>query len=120
MKTRLGFVSNSSSSSFLVLYEVNYNDELKNFFKEEFGKYGLKLADEYIVKGDKIKESLNEITIVEDIEDELEEPLEENKYYIIAERMAYSDEGNIEGDDCWLVDHIPNEYIKNIYEGVAD
>jgi len=114
MKIRNGFVSNSSSSSFLVVYEINYSDELKQFIQEEFGNYGLKTSEKYIINKDKVEKELqyNDINM-----EELDKPLKEDNYYILANRIAWSTEGDSEGDDCWLIDHIPNEYKNNIYSG---
>jgi len=105
LKVRLDFITNSSSSSFIVIYEVDKSDKLKEYLKEEFGKYGLRLADTYITLGKDIK--TNGFEIGEYFEDD---QIDDNKYYMSAK-------GDSEGDDAWLVKHIPSEFIKEIYNG---
>ena len=48
MKIRRDFVTNSSSSSYVCVAKVDLCDELREYMKEEFGKFGLRLLDEYV------------------------------------------------------------------------
>lgn len=50
MKVRTDYVTNSSSSSFIIVSKINKSQELLEYMKEEYGKYGLRLLDEYLVK----------------------------------------------------------------------
>ena len=112
-KVRLDFITNSSSSSFVVIYEVENNKTLKDYLKEEFGKYGLKLAGTYIELGKDIKEKK-----YHDVKDYLEDDqIDDNKHYLSANFIEWTNEGDSEGNDAWLAKHIPSEFIKEIYNG---
>lgn len=112
VKVRQDFVTNSSSSSFVVIYEVDYNEKLKEYLKEEFGKYGIGLAEGYFWLGKDIKKD-RPYEILDYID---EENIEDDKYYFSASFLEWTNgsEGE-EGDDAWLARHLPDEYIVEIY-----
>lgn len=115
-KIRLDFVTNSSSSSFICIAKIDMCEELKQFMTEEYGKFGTRLLHEYVQKGSDIKidedddyyfaECFREVGGVED-----------DTYYLRAEFIAWTNEGDTEGDDAFLYRAIPEQYKTKIYEG---
>lgn len=116
MKVRNDFVTNSSSSSYIVIQKVEFSDELLKYMAEEYGKYGLRLMKECIAPGMDIEKWLEDYDIY--VDDFLEDnEIDPEGHYLFASRESYSDEGCIEGDDAWLMDHIPGKYATEIYRG---
>ena len=83
MKLRNGFVTNSSSSSYLCVAKIDFTDELRAYMKEEFGKYGERLLKEHLQTGAKIKEDCDEIWDYFDDRGCLDD-LEDDAYYLGA------------------------------------
>lgn len=121
MKIRIDFVTNSSSSSYIVIAKVDMNPALLDEMKEEFGKYGIRMLDENIITGEEL---------IERVDEKYEEKYDVDTYintegrvfnkddhYIIARFYTWSTEGDFNGDDAWLYDHIPEKYLSDRYEG---
>ena len=112
IKVRKGFVTNSSSTSYTVIYEVNDCKELRDYLAEEYGKFGARIAEEYFVKD---KEIAKREWYFEYID---KKDFNEEKTYLKADFELSSTEGNIECDDAFLANAIPDEYKKEIYNNI--
>ena len=117
MKYRCDFVTNSSSSSYVCVAKVNYCDELVNYMKEEYGKFGLRLLGENIKTGAGIKgDSYSPAYKVLEWREKLD-LLEDAAHYLAAEFIEWTNEGDTEGEDAFLYNAIPTQYIEEIYNG---
>lgn len=120
MKLRNGFVTNSSSSSYLCVAKIDFTDELRAYMKEEFGKYGERLLKEHLQTGAEIKaENYNEIKEYFEDYGRLDE-LEDGAYYLGARFIEWTNEGDTEGDDVFLYNNIPENFKHEIYNGGDD
>lgn len=118
MKFREDFVTNSSSSSYIVIAKVDMCPALLDEMKEEFGKYGIRMIDENIITGKELIEKAEESREVDQyVEDH---DVKEDGYYITAKFYTYSTEGDTNGEDAWLYEHISEQYLSDIYEGESD
>lgn len=120
MKIRSGFVTNSSSSSFLCVAKIDLTDELRQYMKEEFGCFGERLLKEHIQTGAEIKKGK-----YNDIYDTLEcmdsiDVLEDDAHYLGARFIEWTNEGDTEGDDAFLYENIPDKFKTEIYHGSGD
>lgn len=114
MKFRKGFVTNSSSSSFICISKINLCQELKDYMKEEYGKFGERLLNEYIQKGSDILETDNEIMDVLEYTDNSFE-IKKDEYYLSARFITSTTDGDTNGDDAFLYEAIPSKYMEEIY-----
>jgi len=109
VKVRKSFVTNSSSTSYTIIYEINDCKELRDYLADEYGKFGIKIADEYFIKD---IEHANDEDLLEYLD---EDNYDLEKTYLKACFVIETTEGMVEGDDAFLANIVPDEYKKEIY-----
>lgn len=116
MKVRTDYVTNSSSSSFICVAKINDCNELRDYMKEEFGRFGERLLKNYLVTGKEIKEDKYDFDIFKEYCEENDVVIEDDSTYLQATFISWSTEGDSNGNDAFLYDNIPCKYKETIYE----
>jgi len=118
MKIRSDFVTNSSSSSFVVIQKINDCEDFKNLLKEELGNLGIRLADLYFTKGKDYRKYNDGKTEIHDYIEEENDFDEDATYFMSTHYTSSNDSEDLNGDDVFFCDNLPKcEHVKIIYQG---
>ena len=112
MKIRLDYVTNSSSSSFIICCsEIKDKKSLINYIKEEYGRKGQSIIDYHILKGSDVKEEYR--NIFEDLyvsKNDINK-IDNEKEYL----FAYEDIEDEPGCSAALTYDVSHESIEHLF-----
>ncbi len=117
MKQRKDFVTNSSSSSFICVAKIEKIEELYEYMKEEFGKFGVRLLNENLTSGADVKNSKWDWDEFKEFCEENGVIIENEAMYLSASFIEWTTEGDTEGEDAFLYRNIPDSYKKELLCG---
>lgn len=115
MKFRSGFVTNSSSSSYIVVSQVDKTPKFMEFVKEELGRYGVELAERVICKPVH-NEKYGKYEICGNTLWGASVDLDTEKTYMFSEYIEWSNEGEKDNESAWLRDRLPKEFYTDVYD----
>lgn len=118
MKFRLDFVSNSSSSSFICVAKIDVCQELIDFIKEEYGKFGANIIENNLVSGKELKNGYD-VEDYEDFFDGTDVELDDDAMYLVGTFITYTTDGDQNDDDAWLLERIPKKFKEEVFESEA-
>lgn len=118
MKFRLDFVSNSSSSSFICVAKIDVCQELIDFIREEYGKFGANILENNLVSGKELKNGYDGEDY-EDFFDGTDVELDDDAMYLVGTFIAYTTDGDQNDDDAWLLERIPKKFKEEVFESEA-
>ena len=97
MKIRNDFVTNSSSSSYVVIFKVDQNQELMDFLADEYGRFGTKIAEKYLKKGSDLGKWEKEEAI-----QFLGDQFDPDTIYLYTHYISETNEGAVDGESAFL------------------
>jgi hypothetical protein len=118
MKIRSSFVTNSSSSSYIVVYSVNDSSELRDFIKEEFGNHGMKSFESSLGDGSKIKAQIEYLS--GECNENIDALIKDDVTYLYGEKISYSSYGDGSDPIFDMIQSFPVGTCEYIWEGESN